>query len=64
MTLPTEFAMQSTEDWAEEMSTQFETETNSTEDMMTLRVPMRRGARAASTNFLAYVLIVGGVMAQ
>jgi len=52
--------MQSTVDWADEMSTEFQTESYSGED--TLESLLRRGLKLPGTNLLSLVLIVGGAM--
>jgi len=52
--------MQSTVDWAEEMSTEFPTESYSGED--TLASLLRRGLKLPRTNILTWVLLVGGAV--
>jgi len=52
--------MQSTVDLAEEMSTKFQAESHSTEDMTVS--PLPNGSATADAKFVPYVIIVGGVV--
>ena len=52
--------MQSTVDWAKEMSTEFKTESYDNED--TTASLLRSGSELPRTNFLYVVLIVGGAV--
>jgi len=52
--------MQSTVDWAEEISTEFKTESYDNED--TTASLLRRGSELPRTNILYLVLIVGGAV--
>jgi len=52
--------MQSTVDWAKEMSTEFQTESYDNED--TTASILHRGSELPRTNFLYLVLIVGGAV--